>query len=755
MKIHQKGAVGMGIFSKRPLLAACTVFLAASLCGIAMGEGLRRLGMLVFGIGILPALACMLCFPRLRRAFFTLFLCLSFGVGALSLSHVFFDRTLAPLEAQTEPVNLTATVTKTVYAADYLTVYTAEVTQFGGKDKRFSVELNFEGEVDLEPGDVIDAVADCTPFSTDLYGYNQRNSQISHGILLSCTVTTYTVVGKQALPFFTRLQSTIAARIDRAYETETAAMLKALLIGDKDGLADSLKRDFRRLGISHILAISGTHFTVLLGLCALLLRLLRLNKKQIYFLLIPAALLYMGISGFSASVCRAGIMALLTYLAFLLGRTRDAYTALFVAVCVLIAVHPYAVLDVGLWLSFASTFSILILSELFARVTLRVGHAERLLSLLFNLFFNVAVTVAAFFGTLPITALCFGETSLIAPLANLLIVPLFELFLYLAPFAALFSGWAPMVHLTEWACTWICRAAAALADHDDLLISLRQPLVLPIAGTGVLLTLLFLAPRLKHPRLAALPAVLTLITLAVYIPLFSMSFTADDRAVFLTEGKNDGFVLSSGGETLYIDISTGASAPTRRAEAIAEELCDPELDGYLPTHYHMRHINTFGKLAARTHIKRLYLPPAVRESDYNVRAALAATAERNGIEIIELAYDTPVTFENCTVTLTEPQLLKRSTHPVICLSVTANEDEILYLGSSFGDTALDIPALTGDAGLVVLGQHAPITKHEFSLQTDGILLFASEEIADFADFDSEALMLRQNGSFSYCFGKTK
>ena len=79
----------MGIFSKRPLLAACAVFLAAGLCGIAMNTELRRLGMLVFGIGILPALACMLCFPQLRRGFFTLLLCLSFGIGAFFLSHMF------------------------------------------------------------------------------------------------------------------------------------------------------------------------------------------------------------------------------------------------------------------------------------------------------------------------------------------------------------------------------------------------------------------------------------------------------------------------------------------------------------------------------------------------------------------------------------------------------------------------------------------------------------------------------------------
>ena len=235
--------------------------------------------------------------------------------------------------------------------------------------------------------------------------------------------------------------------------------------------------------------------------------------------------------------------------------------------------------------------------------------------------------------------------------------------------------------------------------------------------------------------------------------MFNAEFSATDRAVFLAEGKNDGFVIASGGETLYIDVSTGASAPTRRAEYIAEQLYDPELDGYLPTHYHMLHISTFNKLVSRTHIKRLYLPPIVRESDYNVRAALAATAERNGVEVADVEYDLPIAFANCRITLTAPQMLKRSTHPVICLSVETDEDKVVYLGSSFGDTALDADDMMRDAGLVVLGQHAPVTKHVFTLKNETVLLFANEEIADFADFPSEALALRKNGSHTYCFAK--
>lgn len=743
----------MGIFAKRPLLAAYAVFLVASLGGIYLSGSQRMLAILLFGAGMLPALAGMICFAKLRRGFFTLLLCMLFGTCAMFCSHLFFDRTLAPLEAQTEAINITATITKADYIADYTSVYDAEVSRFGDEEKHFTAELNFDGEVDLEVGDVVTASANCAVFETNLYGYNERSNRLAHGVLIVCTVTEYSVTGKQALPFFARIRSAIAARIDRVFKADAAAMLKALLIGDKDSLATSVKRDFRRLGISHILAISGTHFSVLLGLFASLLRLFRLNKKQIYVLLVPAALLYMGISGFSASVCRAGIMALLTYLAFLLGRTRDAYTALFGAVCLLIVVHPYAVLDIGLWLSFTATFSILVLNELLAKVHLPAGRGGRILSFLFGLFTRLAITAAVFFGSLPITAICFGEASLAAPLGNLLIVPLFELFLYLAPFSVLLCGYAPVVHLTEDACALICRAAARLADGDDLVISLRQPLVLSIAACGVALTLLLLFLKLKHPVFIALPALLTLTALAVYIPMFNAEFSATDRAVFLAEGKNDGFVIASGGETLYIDVSTGASAPTRRAEYIAEQLYDPELDGYLPTHYHMLHISTFNKLVSRTHIKRLYLPPVVRESDYNVRTALAATAERNGVEVADVEYDLPIAFANCRITLTTPQMLKRSTHPVICLSVETDEDKVVYLGSSFGDTALDADDMMRDAGLVVLGQHAPVTKHVFTLKNEAVLLFANEEIADFADFPSEALALRKNGSHTYCFAK--
>lgn len=739
----------MGIFEKRPLFAACSAYLAAALLCVSLCERQRLLCLLILlGLSI-PCLLCALFYKTHRAGFGKVLLCLLFGAAAVFSSHQFFDKIPSP-SSVSETVDLTAKITDVSYVSNYLTVCTARVREYDGEPADFSIEMTFAHTVDLQAGDVIGAAALPTEFEENIYGYNERQYMLSRGVLFSAEVERYETLGHEKLPLHTRLQSRITERIDTAFESDTAALLKALLVGERDGLSTSLKRDFRRLGISHILSISGTHFTVLLGLAALLLKALRLNKKTVYILLIPLALSYMAVTGFSVTVCRAGIMALMTYFAFLFGRTRDAFTALFLAVVLLLTFRPYAVADIGLWLSFAATFSILILSELFSA---RLSGSRGILGFLCAVLFRLALTVVVFFATLPIVALSFGEASKLAPLANLLIVPLFELFLYLAPFAVLLSGFAPAVRLTEGVCNFICRAASALADRDDLLFSLRQPLVLPIAVCGILLTLILLAVRLKRPIFSLLPLCLTLAALAVYIPLFDAAFAKADRIVYTTVGTNDGFLVESGGETLYIDISTGASEPTRKAEYLAEMLYRPELDGYLPTHYHTRHINTFNKLTDRTHIKRLYLPPPVREGDEDIRSALAEIAKRKGIELIEVKYEKSTAFGGCAFTLCTPEKLSRSTHYVTCLSISSGENDLVYLGSSFGDTARDFSALAGKAEAVVLGQHSPVTKNDFTLETDGAVLFGSETVAAHANCKSASAILPENGSYAFVFDR--
>lgn len=740
----------MGIFIKRPLLAACAAYLAAALLCVSLCEKQRLLCLLIFlGLSV-PCLLCALLYKKRRAGFAKALLCLLFGATAVLSSHLFFDR-MPNASSASEPIDLTAKITDVGYVSDYLTVCTAQVREYDGKPANFSIELTFAKGVDLQTGDVIGAAALPTEFEENIYGYNERQYMLSRGVLFTAETESYEVLGHEKPALHTRLQNRITERVDTAFNSDTAALLKALLVGERDGLSTSLKRDFRRLGISHILSISGTHFTVLLGLAAFLLKALRLNKKTIYILLIPLALSYMALTGFSVTVCRAGVMALMTYFAFLFGRTRDAYTALFLAVASLLTFRPYAVADIGLWLSFAATFSILILGELFSAT--RLSGSRGILGFLCGVLFRLALTVVVFFATLPIVALSFGEASKLAPLANLLIVPLFELFLYLAPFSVLLSGFAPAVRLTESVCDFICCAASALADRDDLLFSLRQPLVLPIAVCGILLTLILLAVRLKHPILSLLPLCLTLAALAVYIPLFDSAFAKADRIVYTTVGTNDGFLVKSGGEALYIDISTGASEPTRKAEYLAEMLYRPEFDGYLPTHYHTRHINTFDKLTDRTHIKRLYLPPPVREGDEDIRSALAEIAVQKGIEVIDVEYEKSTAFGGCAFTLCTPEKLSRSTHYVTCLSISSGKNDCVYLGSSFGDTTRDFSALVDKAKVVVLGQHSPVTKNDFTLETDGVVLFGSETVAAHANCESASAILPKNGSYTFVFDR--
>ena len=117
------------------------------------------------------------------------------------------------------------------------------------------------------------------------------------------------------------------------------------------------------------------------------------------------------------------------------------------------------------------------------------------------------------------------------------------------------------------------------------------------------------------------------------------------------------------------------------------------------------------------------------------------------IEVSDLGYEAAVMYGNFSVTLFTPERLKRSTHPVICLSVTEGADKLLYLGSSFGDGARDYAALAADADYVVFGQHSPVTKKAFSLKTDGFMLFGGKEIAAFA------AVLPGNSSYTFDFDR--
>lgn len=208
----------------------------------------------------------------------------------------------------------------------------------------------------------------------------------------------------------------------QALPPREAALMAGLLFGSRSELPDDIKEAFRSAGVFHLLAVSGGNVAMLVVPLLWLLCRAGLRKRAASGAAIPVVLFFVFLTGATPSVMRAGLMAMLVLLGDVLGRERDALQTLGVAVCILLAGWPALLFDLGFQLSAAATLGILLLAR---RIE---GYLTPRLKRLFGdrlggwLAAGLAVTFAAQALVEPISLHHFGTLSLVAPLANLLVL---------------------------------------------------------------------------------------------------------------------------------------------------------------------------------------------------------------------------------------------------------------------------------------------------------------------------------------------
>ncbi len=200
--------------------------------------------------------------------------------------------------------------------------------------------------------------------------------------------------------------------VTRSLHPARAALLRGLVVGDTERLDLALLEAFRRAGLSHLLAVSGSNVAIVVGAVALALRPAGLIARVAAGA--GALGLYLLVVGPEPSVLRATLMGAIALAALVAGTRTDPLAALGVAVLVLIALRPGLVYSVGLHLSVAATAGIVLWGEAVAR---RAGRLPRVVAV------PLGVSVGAQLAVAPLLVATFGELSLVAPVANLLAAP--------------------------------------------------------------------------------------------------------------------------------------------------------------------------------------------------------------------------------------------------------------------------------------------------------------------------------------------
>ena len=302
------------------------------------------------------------------------------------------------------------------------------------------------------------------------------------------------------------LQAALRGTLDRILPPREASLGASVILGARDPGSRELSEPYTDLGLVHLFSVGGLHVGILL---ALLMAPARAAGAGPVLAAVPVLLLlapYAVITGLPSCVIRAAGAGALALAAPCLGRRLDALRALGLLYALCIAWDPRTALDVGLHLSFVAAGGILAVS----RVTdgLRLGN-RRPWTWLGS---GIAVTVAAQWATLPVTALAFGRLSLVSPLANLVAVPLFGLAVWVTVIGmALVAVLPPAGHACG-ALAWllwrvmgaaVAWAAARTGDWDVGMMPMSPARVVAWLALGVvMLVLLSRATRAGRPALS-------------------------------------------------------------------------------------------------------------------------------------------------------------------------------------------------------------------------------------------------------------
>lgn len=208
----------------------------------------------------------------------------------------------------------------------------------------------------------------------------------------------------------------LGARMDNLYPSSQSGYMKGLVLGIREDLDPEQFQQFSRLGLTHILAISGLHVAVFIYALGGLLRLARLTRERILLILILSVPLYVLLSGASPSVMRAGLMAVLGLLAARIGKLKDGLHLLAAAAVLMLAVDPFFIENVSFQLSFIVTIGLIAGVPPVRRAMPQWRRGKALLDL-------AAVTIVAQLVSFPVTIYYFNQFHALSLLANFVLVP--------------------------------------------------------------------------------------------------------------------------------------------------------------------------------------------------------------------------------------------------------------------------------------------------------------------------------------------
>lgn len=517
-----------------------------------------------------------------------------------------------PVKIQTQ-INETPLSESNRYSAELLKINNSPVS---GKIwlylKSTSSDTSPEKQnITLSYGDIVDLKSKITPFdfprNPNLVDYNRYYHK--QGYLGSVFISLQdidTIISKPGNLLMRRLvlplRQYFFKTIDKYLDADEKDLLIGMLLGEKRGMSKQLRATFSDAGVAHILAVSGLHIGILIGLLLLFLPIIRIRRWPALIIIVVVTIIYLALIGFKTSAVRAGLMIIFACLGLFLERRYEPINGAFLAGIIILIIAPQALTDISFQLSFSAAIAIIIITPRLYNA-IRDKKLPRFIK--HYLLLPCFVSLSASVGTAPIILYHFYQFPLLVVFANLIIIPLVALALPLGFLVLLFNLFLPAVAGIYANTLWltlklIIFVSDKFADlHWQTIEPARPPLILIVLFYLAVLLMLFWQ-NLKFRRVS-------LAVLLIGLNLFVWLNALQPKQLSVT------FLDIRQGDAIFLDFPDGkkmmldAGQPNEIITQFLKSKGIKNIDLAVITHPHLDHYGGYKNLINRIKIKRFLI----------------------------------------------------------------------------------------------------------------------------------------------------
>jgi ComEC/Rec2-related protein len=405
-----------------------------------------------------------------------------------------------------------------------------------------------------------------------------------------------------------KFRDNIINKIKTILTGEEGDALTGILFGSKAGLDDNTQTALFRSGIGHVMSVSGLHVVILSAVVMLILKRLSASKTMIFAAIEISCILLAICSGMAMSVLRALLMVTLSASAVIFKRRADVFNSLCLSVIILTMGNPFVIRDASFLLSVVGTYGIGVFAPY---VTSGIKGESKTAGLMKNIIALLCVTVII----LPVTIMYFSETSVVSPLANLLLIPLCNLALVCGIIVVITGGISIIAYPVLFIGGLCCKIVISVSEFAAKLEYAHIPLGYDFIKVSIVVLSIFVVftYAIFKRRMYTVTSIMLSITILLGESIGFNVLQKDKLSIaILGKGTNATLVVSGNGSADIIDLSSA----------------DKNQD----------YVNTYLKSKGISHINNLFIV----NSPYQNMTSFSKTMEFEKVDNVVLPTDTYV-----------------------------------------------------------------------------------------------------------------